>query len=271
MRTPLIITFAPFIGLLLFNSCTAYQYATLNSSLPKSQYNDFFFENDTVQIVYSFSGMGCQMTIDIYNKLDKPIYINWDKSSVRIHNSTSPLNSQISSNSYHYSDSYRYTDDDGTSISCTNNVTTSYNDSNTNNKKHIPSHAQHTIYYDLDQFDFLSTINRDSTQRKQLPSDTTEPQFAREKIFSNTSSPLKFTCNISYSDEKDNKQNHSTKHEFWVSSIIKTIDRTTTSSKDSFYNSKTTDFGNFMIGVATVAVITGYVLIKVVEYKAAQE
>jgi hypothetical protein len=48
--------------------------------------NDFFvFENDTVQITYNFWYAKGMMSFRIFNKLDKPIYVNWRNSSF-IHN-----------------------------------------------------------------------------------------------------------------------------------------------------------------------------------------
>lgn len=48
--------------------------------------DDFFvFENDTVQITYNFWFTKGVMSFQIFNKLDKPIYVNWRNSSF-IHN-----------------------------------------------------------------------------------------------------------------------------------------------------------------------------------------
>jgi hypothetical protein len=48
--------------------------------------NDFFvFENDTVQITYNFWFTKGIMSFQVFNKLDKPIYVNWRNSSF-IHN-----------------------------------------------------------------------------------------------------------------------------------------------------------------------------------------
>jgi hypothetical protein len=48
--------------------------------------NDFFvFENDTVRITYNFWFTKGVMSFQVFNKLDKPIYINWKNSSF-IHN-----------------------------------------------------------------------------------------------------------------------------------------------------------------------------------------
>ncbi len=50
------------------------------------QEDDFFvFENDTVQITYNFWYAKGMMSFRIFNKLDKPIYVNWRNSSF-IHN-----------------------------------------------------------------------------------------------------------------------------------------------------------------------------------------
>lgn len=44
--------------------------------------NEFYvFENDSLKITYSFWAKNGLMTFGIYNKLNKPLYIDWKKSS----------------------------------------------------------------------------------------------------------------------------------------------------------------------------------------------
>lgn len=81
-------------GLLIFifalvailSSCSStYLYSTLDSAndgAKKTTQGDFFYENDSLWISYSIKGVGSPLLITIYNKLDKPIIIDWEKSFI---------------------------------------------------------------------------------------------------------------------------------------------------------------------------------------------
>ena len=45
---------------------------------------EFIKDNDTVSIKYTFKGVNLPMTLTIYNKLNQPLYIDWDRSVVVI-------------------------------------------------------------------------------------------------------------------------------------------------------------------------------------------
>ena len=66
-----------------FSSCFSLQYFTVNSTeVPKDTANCFFFENDTVKVVYDYGGFKGPIYISVTNKTDKPMYINWKKSAI---------------------------------------------------------------------------------------------------------------------------------------------------------------------------------------------
>jgi hypothetical protein len=75
------------VALLIFTSlslCTCKMYVQVfdtNSQDNKIE-NDFYtFENDTLKILYSFWSEKGLMIFSIYNKLEKPLYVDWKKSS----------------------------------------------------------------------------------------------------------------------------------------------------------------------------------------------
>ena len=76
--------FLTILGLTLLSSCSSYQIGTLkiaeNSS--KDKFNSFISENDSVKITYSFKGIYAPLEITIENKLNEPIYMNWEKSAL---------------------------------------------------------------------------------------------------------------------------------------------------------------------------------------------
>jgi len=98
--------------LLAFSSCTSYQYLTLDS--PEVQKNDkkeFSWQNDTLRLTYNFHGEGGPVSLTVFNKTDKPLYVNWKKSAlIRDSQAISLFNSnvQIGGNvdSYSYGGKY---------------------------------------------------------------------------------------------------------------------------------------------------------------------
>ena len=69
--------------LLSFSSCVSYQYLTLNSpEMPKNDKKEFSWENDTMRLTYNFHGEGGPITMTVFNKTDKPLFVNWKKSSL---------------------------------------------------------------------------------------------------------------------------------------------------------------------------------------------
>ena len=64
-------------------SCASYQYVTLNSDqMPKNQRKELTWESDTLRVSYNFSGAGGPVTLKIFNKTDKPLYIDWNRSAI---------------------------------------------------------------------------------------------------------------------------------------------------------------------------------------------
>jgi hypothetical protein len=79
MRTTLILL----LGMLLFSACTTYQYVRIDSNqLQKDKKDLFTMENDTMRLVYSFSGAGGNVTVSVFNKTSQPFYIDWSRSSI---------------------------------------------------------------------------------------------------------------------------------------------------------------------------------------------
>jgi hypothetical protein len=67
-------------------SCSRYQINVISSTNTNKnqQTGNFEFENDSVKISYSFYGPNAPVDVNVYNKLDNPLYIDWEKSAVII-------------------------------------------------------------------------------------------------------------------------------------------------------------------------------------------
>lgn len=67
----------------LFSSCSTYQYTTISSSnMSVNEKDELVFENDSVRIIYNFNGYGGPMNITVQNKLQVPVYVDWQKSAI---------------------------------------------------------------------------------------------------------------------------------------------------------------------------------------------
>lgn len=69
--------------LIFLGSCspTYYQYVELSSSNVKEQNEAYIYEDDRLKILYNFFAEDGQLSFVLYNKSEKPIYIDWKKSS----------------------------------------------------------------------------------------------------------------------------------------------------------------------------------------------
>lgn len=64
-------------------SCSRYQYMTLSSTqLSKNDQHQLVFENDTIRLTYDFNGADGPISVNVYNKTDQPLYVNWKKSAM---------------------------------------------------------------------------------------------------------------------------------------------------------------------------------------------
>ena len=66
--------------LFLLWGCSHYQYIAITDDVHQNKEQQFVIENDTAKIVYSFQGYNLPVTVQIYNKLDQPLYVDWNQS-----------------------------------------------------------------------------------------------------------------------------------------------------------------------------------------------
>jgi hypothetical protein len=64
-------------------SCKPYYqiYKLHTTNCTKDSKDFFYYENDTIKVVYSFWSQGGVVAYTFFNKLPKPLYIDWSKSS----------------------------------------------------------------------------------------------------------------------------------------------------------------------------------------------
>lgn len=75
---------------ILFSSCSStFFLSTINTTSPlidKVDNGDFLFENDSLWIAYCFNGENAPIQITVFNKLSKPLYVDWQRSALIINN-----------------------------------------------------------------------------------------------------------------------------------------------------------------------------------------
>ena len=107
--------------LLFCISCARYQYTTVSSDgVTLNNKQEFQADNDSVRIIYNFNGLNAPINITIQNKLQVPVYIDWQRSALIVNDkaiSYMPTEMQInggfSGSSYNYGNR-------GSSIAVTN-------------------------------------------------------------------------------------------------------------------------------------------------------
>ncbi len=70
------------IAVSLFSCSSTHRFVTFSSDDPLDDNHEFVFVNDTLDIRYRFSGNLIPMNIYIYNKTEKPLFIDWKKSAM---------------------------------------------------------------------------------------------------------------------------------------------------------------------------------------------
>lgn len=101
--------FLPLASILcLFSSCTTYQYmAVQGKNINANDRQEYVVENDSLRITYNFHGQDAPINVEVKNKLDKPIYVDWSRSALIINEkaisysaATVPVSGTVTSTSY---------------------------------------------------------------------------------------------------------------------------------------------------------------------------
>ena len=70
------------IAAFTFASCGSYiQVMDTQTTNCKTESDTHYFENDSIKVTYNFWGLHGNMAFSVFNKTDKPLYVNWKNSS----------------------------------------------------------------------------------------------------------------------------------------------------------------------------------------------
>lgn len=211
-------------------SCSTYQVNVLSSTntTKDDKTGVFNFENDSVKITYSFSGNNAPVSIQVFNKLDKPLYVDWQRSAAIIGDdavSYQPNRVNISGNydgqTYSWQNRPRSFLNNYSSTSGTVSAVADL----PKNTTFLPPHSQ------ISNVPIVLTKDRfhlpDSGFRKEKINLFTGDFATRTEIqtadFIKDNSPLKFKSYLTlYTQDGNEIKPMAYQHEFYVSKIINT-------------------------------------------------
>lgn len=234
------VVFISLIALILA-SCTQFQYVTLDSNIYNSQQRNFVWENDTVRIQYGFSGLNCPLFVNIYNKLNRPLYVDWRKSAIIY--------------------------DDGSSFSLWNdqaniNTGTSGVTVGVGNMAFSTAHTTGTVER-ADQIGFIPPVSGISATPAYIRSrfiTLNKDSLAKSKLqhFDMNGSPFYFRCFLTISTTDNFADAMYIDQPFWASSIfLSGVGPSMKLDDNTFYLQKTTNTGKFLQGVGVASLIVG--------------
>ncbi len=228
---------------LLFSGCTEYQYITVKQKAPKIS-NSFISENDTVKVNYEFSGDNCPLIITVFNKLNKPVYVDWSQSSIIIKGKSTPLWSN-NSRTIGSTNNLQINWDKTFSTSYGNFEAITYKDEKIS---FIPPHSYIRVSRVYLKNNFFDHLNKNSSKEITLATNAGGDP-ARMFSFSNNDSPMKFRVFLSVSPDKDFSKHLYMGKSFWTSDIISSYTKPealVNKQNHQCYIKKTTGFGIFM-------------------------
>ncbi len=227
-----LLLFTTLMMVLFLSSCTSYYYAILDSTDrtgAKNMRGDFVMENDTVTILYSFHGENAPVYVTIYNKLEEPLFVDWQRSAVIIEDvSTSYYPGKVPVTSLGEAISH--------SGAVTNNASYSFSSGYTNIRQEgsftlpegvgfIPPKSRiEYIPFSLANFSF-DHIPSGEYQTRDFALTNGEIRKIKMKEYTENDSPLYFRSYLSlYTDRNNdnNRQYRTYERSFYISNLIKT-------------------------------------------------
>lgn len=244
------------------SSCRSYQMNTLSSSNTRKidSTGVFNLENDSLIISYNFTGDHSPVNVEVYNKLNEPVYVNWERSSLI-----------VSDKAYSYADDEIKIDGSASGISTQygrkglvfTDGTISATAKLSKNESFIPPHAKIDRTTNILAQVGIAEIDPALFQKKKMTYINGEGQVnIKEADFSAENSPLKFKSYLTLYTLKDNQPKFfALQQDFFVSSVVKSaadpknLIEYNNSPGNVILNAKTTGYGKTaaIVGLVTAA------------------
>lgn len=215
-----------------FTSCVEYQFVSLQSRLPQGRHQAFVKETDTLAISYYFSGLNCPISVEVYNKLDVPIYVDWKRSFLIINQESIPF---WADRETYASTSEGYQIQVNPQVASNIQLTEGYIIQEESIKM-IPPKSFVSLSPLFVQNQFLS-IPKDLKPEKAI-SKSNVPMSAKRYTFSAENSPLYLRSYIATSAFEDFSEISFQDDAFWVSEIVQSSSqmiKTEFTSANQFY------------------------------------
>ncbi|GAA4796920.1 hypothetical protein GCM10023231_26760 [Olivibacter ginsenosidimutans] len=210
---------------LFLSSCSTYYVSKVNSLDTKKnpETGAFSIENDSLMITYSFFGENAPINIDVYNKLNEPLYIDWERSALIVDQyATSYMgdNIVINGSSSFESSSYRSFSDWRNSFG-----SSSFNATATlpRGLTFIPPHAK----IEKKQLKLSRPFYKEVVHYKRVPLAQKDGSFKNVRLskFSPDTSPLSFRSYLTLyilDKETNEPQQMTMEQNFYVEELMKT-------------------------------------------------
>lgn len=220
------------VALFCMSSCSSYYYSIVESNDAigeKNEDKDFVIDNDSVSVFYSFYGEDAPVSITVYNKMEEPLFVDWQRSALIIDDvATSyfqekvPIQGQTESSLY--GDSYRWNRSYSTSDG--------YSDGSFSGEIVLPKGVSfipprskvESTPLKLTNFPF-DRIPKEAYTKQKFAKANSDVTTVRIKRFTEEDSPLAFRSYLSlYTTNPENgkRSYFSFESSFYVAQLIKT-------------------------------------------------
>ncbi|WP_316819504.1 hypothetical protein [Pedobacter gandavensis] len=252
---------------LLLSSCSRYYVSTLQSSNAKKSEKTgvFTFENDTISVTYNFNGQNAPINIEFYNKLNEPIYIDWQKSAlIKGDQAISFSGKKITFTGNFSGSSTNFNNNSN------NSFDVSYQAGNFNGNATLPEEISFippkskmikTPLKLADKHNYKSLS--DSLYQKSFIQLTDRAGvWGKSASFNELNSPLSFKSYLTMYTAQDHKRREfSLTQDFYLSALLKTYSHPKTMSElvnnpgNVFYNTERTGYAKTMSGIIGVGAL----------------
>jgi len=231
--------------------------------MPRTDTWEYIFENDSVKILYSFKGLQCPVSIQIYNKLSQPLYVDWSKSAAIIDGEKVSYWADEASLSASTS-GYTYKTSHNTSITNSDINGTIYKNDRIS---FIPPQSyiiNKPVWLSHSFFEIRENQNKRSSNMKT----STNTYKVSEYLFNENSTPFKFRSFLTYSFKEDISSPLYLEDSFWVSNLIQTSvtpEALVYKPSNQYYLQKSTGIGTFMGITLVLGLLIGGAALNPVE------
>lgn len=253
---------------ILLSSCSSYKMSTVSSinSIKNDSTGALVFNNDSVTIGYKFSGENNPFTVEVYNKLNEPLYVNWANCALVVKDRAySFVNDKIlidgeSSSVTSQEDDRNFAYSSGT-ISAI---------AKTSSKESFlpPKSKTSRIIYAINAVDIVPDKNVKFKKMTLTSVEDYRPVVVKEATFSVDDSPFTFRCYISMYTLSDNRiRAFSHENSFYISKVNwtntspKRIIEFENTLSSVIVSSKKTGFGRAVTGAALVGAVGTLVVV----------